>query len=94
MVRVTREAVAAASPELLAHILSQQDIPPSHSVMVGDRRYDISRAHAVGIRGLGVHWDYGARDELETAGADQLAEATADLARTVRSMVSGELSAS
>jgi phosphoglycolate phosphatase len=81
-------------PELLAHILSQHNVLPSHSLMVGDRRYDISGAHAVGMRGLGVLWGYGTRDELETAGADQLVESTADLARTVLSMVSGKQSAS
>jgi len=37
-----------------------------------------------------VLWGYGTRDELETAGADQLVESTADLARTVLSMVSGK----
>jgi phosphoglycolate phosphatase len=81
-------------PELIAHILSRHDIQPSHTVMVGDRRYDISGAHAVGLRGLGVLWGYGSRDELETAGADQLVESTADLARTVLAMVSGEQAAS
>jgi phosphoglycolate phosphatase len=79
-------------PELIAHILSQHDILRSHSLMVGDRRYDISGAHAVGMRGLGVLWGYGSRDELETAGADQLVESTADLARTVVSMVGGKQS--
>jgi phosphoglycolate phosphatase len=80
-------------PELLAHILSQQHIPPSHSLMVGDRRYDISGAHAVGMRGLGVLWGYGTRDELEAAGADRLVESTADLARAVISMIGGKQSA-
>jgi phosphoglycolate phosphatase len=74
-------------PELLAHILSQESLSPSRSVMVGDRRYDISGAHAVGMRGLGVLWGYGTRDELETAGADQLAKSPADLAHTVLEMV-------
>jgi phosphoglycolate phosphatase len=73
-------------PELLAHILSEHGISPAHSLMVGDRRHDISGAHAVGMRGLGVLWGYGTRDELETAGADQLVESTDDLARTVLSM--------
>jgi phosphoglycolate phosphatase len=76
-------------PELLAHILSERNLSPSHSLMVGDRRYDISGAHAVGMRGLGVLWGYGTRDELEAAGADQLVQSTADLARTVLSMASG-----
>jgi phosphoglycolate phosphatase len=77
-------------PELLAHILSEHDISPTRSLMVGDRRYDISGAHAVGMRGLGVLWGYGTRDELESAGADQLVESTVDLARTVLAMVGGK----
>ena len=80
-------------PELLAHILSEHDISPAHSLMVGDRRYDISGAHAVGMRALGVLWGYGKRDELETAGADALVESTADLARMVLSMAGGTQSA-
>jgi phosphoglycolate phosphatase len=76
-------------PELLAHILSEQGICASHSLMVGDRRHDIIGAHAVNMRGLGVLWGYGTRDELEAAGADQLVELTADLARVVLSMLNG-----
>jgi phosphoglycolate phosphatase len=67
-------------PELLAHILSEHQLSPSRSLMVGDRRHDISGAHAVGMRGLGVLWGYSARDELEMAGADRLVESTDDLA--------------
>jgi phosphoglycolate phosphatase len=44
------------------------------------------------MRGLGVLWGYGTRDELETAGADQLVDSPADLARTVLSMVNGKQS--
>jgi phosphoglycolate phosphatase len=78
-------------PELLAHILSEQDIRASHSVMVGDRRHDIAGAHAVKMRGLGVLWGYGSRDELEAAGADRLVERAADLPRVVLSMLGGEI---
>ncbi|WP_407154943.1 HAD hydrolase-like protein [Bradyrhizobium sp. STM 3557] len=76
-------------PELLAHIVSEREIDASRSLMVGDRRHDIAGAHAVDMRALGVLWGYGSRDELETAGADQLVEQTADLARTVISMLNG-----
>lgn len=79
-------------PELLAHILSRHGLSPSRSLMVGDRRHDISGAHAVGMRGLGVLWGYGTRDELETAGADQLVDAPAGLAHAVLSMVNGRQS--
>jgi phosphoglycolate phosphatase len=51
--------------------------------------YDITAAHAVGMRSLGVLWGYGTRDELKTAGADQLVDSPADLAGTVLSMVDG-----
>jgi phosphoglycolate phosphatase len=74
-------------PEMLSHILSKHGLSPSHGVMVGDRRYDISGAHSVGMRGLGVLWGYGTQDELVTAGADHLVDSPADLAGTVLSMV-------
>lgn len=74
-------------PELLAHILSKHSLSRSHSLMVGDRRYDISGAHAVGMRCLGVLWGYGSREELETAGADALVQSPADLARMVLSIL-------
>jgi len=77
-------------PELLAHILYKHSLSPSESLMVGDRREDISGAHAVGMRGLGVLWGYGTRDELETAGADQLVDSPANLARTVISIFNGK----
>jgi phosphoglycolate phosphatase len=64
-------------PELLAHVLFERNISLSYRLMVGDRRYDISGAHAVRMRGLGVLWGYGTRDELEAAGADQLVKSTA-----------------
>jgi phosphoglycolate phosphatase len=74
-------------PKMLSHILSNHGLSPSQGVMIGDRRYDISGAHSVGMHGLGVLWGYGTRDELESAGADQLVESPADLARAVLTMV-------
>jgi phosphoglycolate phosphatase len=77
-------------PELLAHILSEHRIAPTDSLMVGDRRYDISGAHAVGMRGVGVLWGYGTREELEGAGADRLVGTTVDLVGAVLAMVDGK----
>jgi phosphoglycolate phosphatase len=77
-------------PELLAHILSRHSLSPSRSLMVGDRRHDIFGAHAVGMRGLGVLWGYGTREELENAGADQLVESPDDLACAVLSMINAK----
>jgi len=76
-------------PELLAHILAERNLSPSRCLMVGDRRQDIAGAHAVGMRGLGVLWGYGSRDELETAGADRLVDRPDDLTDAVLTMVEG-----
>ncbi len=64
----------AEKPELIARLLSEERIDPSRCIMVGDRRYDITGAHANGVRAIGVLWGYGGREELEAAGADVLAE--------------------
>lgn len=70
-------------PELIAHILAQERLSPEDAVMVGDRRYDITGAHANGLRAIGALWGYGTREELEQAGADGLAANPAALAETL-----------
>lgn len=46
----------------------------SQVVMVGDRKHDIQGAKKVGLDSIGVLYGYGDREELETAGADYIAE--------------------
>ena len=75
-------------PELIAHIIARHGLDPARCVMVGDRRYDISGAHANGMRALGVLWGYGSRDELETAGADDLVGDPEDLAAAALTLLS------
>jgi phosphoglycolate phosphatase len=75
-------------PELIAHVLAQHGLDPAACVMVGDRRYDISGAHANGVRALGVLWGYGARDELESAGAEDLVGDPRDLAAAALALLS------
>ncbi|MBZ5762881.1 HAD hydrolase-like protein [Rhizobium sp. VS19-DR104.2] len=59
-------------PELMGHIMRENNLDRERCVMVGDRRYDIAGAHANGILGIGVLWGYGSQEELESAGADFL----------------------
>jgi phosphoglycolate phosphatase len=66
-------------PELIAHILAREGIDPATACMSGDRHYDITGAHANGVRAIGVLWGYGGREELEQAGADHLVEMPAEL---------------
>lgn len=67
-------------PELIAHIMERERLHPGDAAMAGDRRYDITAAHANKLRAIGVLWGYGTRQELEEAGADNLAATPAELA--------------
>ncbi|MCD8006877.1 MAG: HAD hydrolase-like protein [Oscillospiraceae bacterium] len=48
-------------------------------VMVGDRDYDIKGAHLNGIPCIGVTYGYGSREELESAGADEIVAEPGDI---------------
>jgi phosphoglycolate phosphatase len=66
-------------PELIGWILQQHGIDPARAVMIGDRSFDITGAHANRLRAIGVTWGYGTRGELEQAGADGIAESPDEL---------------
>jgi len=54
---------------LIAHILQNESISSSDTVMIGDREHDMIGAKANGTCGFGVLWGYGTQKELETSGA-------------------------
>lgn len=54
---------------LLAHILWNERLRAAESIMVGDRSHDMLGAAANAIRGIGVLWGYGTREELDDSGA-------------------------
>lgn len=70
--------------ELIGYILEQQNIDPQEAVMIGDRKYDIAGAKARGLRSIGVAWGYGAKGELQEAGADEIAHSPTDLGKILR----------
>ena len=51
----------------------------SQILMIGDRKHDICGAKESGTASLGVLYGYGSKSELETAGADFIAESVRDL---------------
>ena len=48
-------------------------------IMIGDRKFDIEGAHAIGIPCIAVEYGYGDRDEFEAHGADYIAKTTEDV---------------
>jgi phosphoglycolate phosphatase len=67
--------------DLIAAVLRTEALAAGDAVMVGDRSHDMIGAHANGLRGIGVLWGYGSREELAAAGADALVQKPEDLAR-------------
>lgn len=53
------------------------------AVMVGDRENDMQGAKENGLASIGVLYGYGSREELEAAGADQIAATVADLKKCI-----------
>jgi phosphoglycolate phosphatase len=47
--------------------------------MIGDRRFDMEGAVANGVRGFGVLWGFGGREELTLAGATAIANDPGEL---------------
>jgi len=74
-------------PEMIAHIVAQHGLDPRRAVMVGDREFDITGAHANGLRAIGVLWGYGSAAEFDHAGADAVIAAPSELLPAVRRML-------
>jgi phosphoglycolate phosphatase len=58
--------------DLLAYAIETTGVDPQHALMIGDRSHDIVGAKNNGMRGIGVLYGYGSREELIEAGASHL----------------------
>lgn len=66
---------------VIAHTLQNTNThPTSHDmIMIGDRHHDVHGAKEHGIDTIGVLWGYGDRDELDEAGAINIAQNPVEL---------------
>ncbi len=66
--------------EVIAEVLRQLHHPPAEQLlMIGDRKYDVIGAKAMGIHCVGVAFGFAAPGELEESGAIYIAQTVADL---------------
>ena len=65
---------------MIAAALADFGADPEQTVMIGDRHFDIDGAVANRVRGIGVLWGFGSREELEQAGAHALTHTPGELA--------------
>ncbi|MBA4368677.1 MAG: HAD family hydrolase [Desulfobacterium sp.] len=54
---------------LISHILKQEVLDPTRTMMIGDREQDMLGAQNNKICGIGVLWGYGTKEELYRSGA-------------------------
>lgn len=73
--RTEKEAVVADALQRLG--ITENEKPKT--VMIGDRKYDVLGAKAHGLASIGVVFGYGGYEELQHAGADQIAMTVAEL---------------
>lgn len=64
---------------LLAYALKEAAVDPCKALMIGDRSHDMVGAGNNGIKGIGVLYGYGSRDELIAAGARHLCATPAEI---------------
>ncbi len=58
--------------DLIAHLLSREELAPGSAVMIGDREHDVYGAKKNGLMAFGVAWGYGSPEELMQAGAKEV----------------------
>lgn len=83
VVGATFDGSISAKADVIALALRKTGALPENSLMVGDRFYDVEGAHACGVRCAGVLCGFGSRAELESCGADYIAEKLLDIEKIV-----------
>jgi len=63
------DGTRADKSHLLEYALKQAAVDPAKTLMIGDRSHDMVGAKNNGMKGIGVLYGYGSRDELLEAGA-------------------------
>lgn len=75
-----REAGRDTKAKVIDYVLETMQAEKDDVIMVGDRKFDIEGAHALGIPCIAVEWGYGDRAEFEACGADHIVAKAADVA--------------
>jgi phosphoglycolate phosphatase len=66
------DSARSEKADMIRTALDDFHCSPADAVMIGDRHFDIEGAVANDVRGVGVLWGFGDREELQKAGAHAL----------------------
>lgn len=75
----TRESKDEVVQEALNRLFNGQSIQKSQVYMIGDRRFDVEGAKALGIESVGVTYGFGSMEELKEAKADYIVRSVEEL---------------
>lgn len=76
----TFDDLRSKKEEVIRYALDKNGITDlTKIVMIGDRKYDVEGAKAVGISSIGVLYGFGSREEFELAGADRIVSTVEEL---------------
>ena len=75
-----REIGRDTKAKVIDYVLETMGAEKEDVIMVGDRKFDIIGAHAMGIPCIAVEWGYGDRAEFEAHDADYIVATTEDVA--------------
>ena len=78
------------APDLLLDAMRECGVSAQQTLMVGDTSFDMLMAKAAGAYAVGVAWGYQDVDELEEAGADEIADTPEQLRQILASFLTGE----
>ena len=68
---------------LLEYALREVSVDPAKTLMIGDRSHDMVGARNNGMKGIGVLYGYGSRNELLDAGAQHVCSTPAEILRCI-----------
>ena len=71
-------------PSIVYDILKIANVTPKETIYVGDSGVDMQTASNSGVFSIGVTWGFRPRKELETAGADYIADCTTEILNIMR----------
>lgn len=71
-----REIGRDTKAKVISYVLETMQAGKEDVVMVGDRKFDVEGAHAVGIPCIAIEYGYGDRTEFTACGADYIAPTT------------------
>lgn len=66
--------------KVIAYVLEKMQAEKNDVIMVGDRKFDVEGAHAIGIPCISVEYGYGDREEFIACGTDVIVGTAEELA--------------